>query len=91
MRPFLLWVAVSDWLSGAMPPPNPIKPSHVPPMGVVDSWVLVGVIVLAVWGSIRLAIWLDLKIRTHALLRELHRELGIGGPSRRGSHRRRQA
>lgn len=88
MRPILLsWVAVTDWLAAGMSPP--IAPSHVPPMGVVDSLVLVGVLVLTFWVSIRLAIWLDVKMSAHALFREIHRQLGVGrGPGAKSKRRR---
>lgn len=93
MWPFLLsWVPVTNWLATEMPPTNHNALSHAPPMGVMESYLLVGGLVLALWGSIRLAIWLDMKIRTHALFREINRDLGIGGRAGRfGSHRRRQA
>ena len=93
MRPFLFSVLpVTDRLVGAMPPTSRDALSNGSPMSVLESWVLVGVLVLACWGSARLVIWLDIKLRTHVLLRELHRELGVGrDPGRSGSRRRRRA
>lgn len=93
MRPYLLSVLpVTDTLAGGMPPTSPDALSNGPPMSVLASWVLVGVLVLACWGSARLVIWLDIKVRTHVLLSELHRELGVGRDSgRSGSRRRRHA
>lgn len=92
MRPLLLsGLPVTDWLVGVMPPTDPQPLSDGPPMGVMESWVLVGALVLACWGAVRLVIWLDIKVRTRALLRELHRELGIGrDPGRSDSRRRRR-
>ena len=92
MRPFLLsGSAVADWLAVGVAPMNSNAPSNVEPMGVMESYLLVGVLGLACWGSFRLVMWLDVKIGTHALLRKLDRELGVGyGPGRPGSHLRRQ-
>ena len=79
MRPFLLsGLPVTDWLAVGMPMTNPDVPSHVQPMGVLESWVLLAALGLAFWGAVRLVIWLDVKLSAHTLFREINRELGIG-------------
>ncbi len=58
------------------------KPPRVPeggPLSFVDGLVVVGIFVLALYCSVRIAAWLDVKISALTLFHDLRRELGIGG------------
>ena len=69
---------VPDLLAVGAPPPNPDVPSSVEPMGVLESYLLLGALIVVFWVAFRLVVFLDIKVRSHKLLREIELDLGIG-------------
>ena len=45
------------------------------PLSTFDSIVLVGILILAFWWSVRFVAWIDAKIEARELVREIYREL----------------
>lgn len=64
------------WVAAGMPPS---VPEGGDPLSMVDAIVLVGILVLTVYSSVRIVAWLQVKISALTLFHDLRRELGIGG------------
>jgi hypothetical protein len=64
------------WIAVGMPPRVP----DGEPLSFVDGIVVVGILALALYCSVRLVAWLEVKLNKFALFHDLRRELGIGGP-----------
>ena len=74
---------VVGWVAVGMPP----RGTDTSPLSVVDWIVVVGLLDLSIYFSVRLVTFLEVKIGSFKLLRDVHRELGIGiehRPRRRG-------
>jgi hypothetical protein len=65
---------VLGWVAVGMPP----RATDTSPLSVVDRIVVVGLLDLSIYFSVRLVTWLDVKISSFKLFRDVHRELGIG-------------
>ena len=57
------------------------------PMGLIAGLVMIGAFALAFWGAVRLVTWLDVRLACWVLLRDIHRDLGIGGSGARRTRR----
>jgi hypothetical protein len=82
MAPSFVTELVShDWVAVGLPPKVP----EGEPLGWLDGLFVVALVALAFYCSVRLVTWVDVKLSSLQLFRELRRELGIGGPRpRRG-------
>ncbi len=77
MAPFLFTgLDYLGWVAVGMPPKVP----EGDPLSMVDGIFVVGMLALAFYCSVRLVTWIDVKISSLQLFRDLRRELGIGGP-----------
>ena len=59
------------------------RPPSVPegdPLSMVDRFLVVGILVLTIYSSVRIGAWLQVKISAITLFHDLRRELGIGRP-----------
>jgi hypothetical protein len=54
------------------------------PLGLIDGLIVVGVLVLAFWWSVRLVAWIDVKLSSRQLFREIYREYRKHRPKPRG-------
>ncbi|HEY2966120.1 MAG TPA: hypothetical protein VGJ99_07530 [Actinomycetota bacterium] len=61
------WVAVGI-------PPRVTDPS---PLSMVDWMVVIGLLDLSIYASVRLITWLEVKIGSLKLMHEVYRELGV--------------
>ena len=73
-RLLLTGLDVVGWVAVGMPP----RVTETSPLSVVDWIVVVGLLDLSIYFSVRLVTWLDVKISSFKLFRDVHRELGIG-------------
>ena len=64
------------WISVGMPPRVPEGDA----LSLLDGIVVIGILALAFYCSVRLVAWLEVKLDALALFNDLRRELGIGGP-----------
>jgi hypothetical protein len=66
-------------------PPTPRSESES--IGFLGGLVLVAAFALAFWCGVRLVTWLDVKLGSWRLFRDIHRDLGIGGSRPRHTRR----
>ena len=81
MRSWLLPAFASIEFGSRMPGSLPSARS-VEPMSTTESVLLLGALVVAFWLGIRFVAWLDLKLCTRALIRDIFKDLGIGSNRR---------
>lgn len=75
MAPLLL-TDIPGWVAVGIPPKVP----DGDPLGMMDWILVVGMLALAFYCSVRLVTWIEVKMSSLQLFRDLRRELGIGGP-----------
>ena len=86
MARFLLTgLDVAGWVAVGMPP----RGTDTSPLSMVDWIVVIGLLDLSIYFSVRLVTWLHVKISSVELFRDIYRELGIGvdHPPRRQGRR----
>lgn len=71
MAEFLSLDSTLTGLVGVGMPPS-VQSSE--PLGLVDSIVVIVILVLAFWWYTRVVIWLEVKITSRQLFREIYRE-----------------
>ena len=72
---------IVGWVAVGMPPN---QSPDAEPLGLADWAFVLGALVLGFYWSVRLVAWLDIKISSRQLFRDIRRELGIGrGPRQR--------
>jgi hypothetical protein len=75
MTGLLLAQRTVGWVAVGIPPTQ----SHeADPLGLSDWAFVIGAFVLAFYCSVRLVAWIDTKISSWLLFRDIRRELGIG-------------
>jgi hypothetical protein len=65
---------VAGWAAVGMPP----RGTDSSPLSMVDWIVVIVLLDLSIYFSVRLMTWLHVKISSFELFRDVHRELGIG-------------
>jgi hypothetical protein len=75
MTGLLLAQPTFGWAAVGIPPSQ----SHeTDPLGLLDWAFVIGALVLAFYCSVRLVAWIDTKMSSWLLFRDIRRELGIG-------------
>ena len=75
MTGLLMAQRIVGWIAVGLPPTN----SHdVEPLGPWDSALVIGAFILSFYCCVRLVAWIDTKISSLLLFRDIRRELGIG-------------
>jgi hypothetical protein len=81
---FLLHPSVDELVAIGLPP-TPRSESE--PIGFLGGLVLVAAFALAFWCAVRLVTWLDVKLGSWRLFRDIQSDLGIGGSRPRHTRR----
>lgn len=63
------------WVAVGLPP---TQSNEADPLGLSDWAIVIGALVLAFCCSVRLVAWIDTKVSSWLLFRDIRRELGIG-------------
>jgi len=81
---FFTRVGISELVAIGLPP---VRQSDSEPVGVLGGLLLVAAMALMFWCAVRLVTWFDVKLGSWRLFRDIHRDLGIGGPRPRHTRR----
>lgn len=77
MAPLLLTgLDVLGWVAVGVPPKVP----EGDPLSMLDGILVVWIVAISFYCSVRLVTWIHVKISSLQLFRDIRHELGIGGP-----------